>query len=82
MIVEHHPDVVLKTIQRNEATYEWFINEWVHLVVVDPETREFRQFANGDFVAYKPVTSQVQTVADLTPVLESAHDNLPVLVLS
>jgi uncharacterized protein YbcC (UPF0753/DUF2309 family) len=40
LIIEQIPDVVLDTIQRNASTYEWFINEWVILAVIHPETRE------------------------------------------
>jgi uncharacterized protein YbcC (UPF0753/DUF2309 family) len=29
LIVEHFPEVVLKTIQRAPETYQWFINDWV-----------------------------------------------------
>lgn len=32
MVIEHFPEVVLKTIQQNHATYEWFINDWVFLL--------------------------------------------------
>lgn len=78
IIVEHFPDVVLDTIKREAATYEWFINEWVHLVVINPETNEFYLFKDGAFTAYKPLATSVATVADLTSVLESNVDNLPV----
>ena len=40
MIVEHYPEVVLRTIQQSPETYEWFKHQWVHLVVVDPETHQ------------------------------------------
>ncbi|XWW46292.1 DUF2309 domain-containing protein [Fibrella sp. USSR17] len=82
MIVEHYPDVALKTIQRNPATYEWFINEWVHLVVVDPDTHTFWQFKNGSFSLYEPIMKQVQEVTDVTPMLEAEHENIRVLVLN
>jgi uncharacterized protein len=48
-IVEHFPAVVLETIKKAPETYEWFINEWVHLVVVNPETRELYSFKDGKF---------------------------------
>ncbi|MBL0134716.1 MAG: DUF2309 family protein [Chitinophagaceae bacterium] len=36
VVVEHRPEIVLKCIQSNSAMYEWFINEWVHLIAFDP----------------------------------------------
>jgi uncharacterized protein YbcC (UPF0753/DUF2309 family) len=82
MIVEHFPEVVLKTIQKNPATYEWFINEWVNLAVINPETQEISVFRNGEFVPYNPLVNHVDTVNDITSLLETHHENLPVYSLS
>ena len=40
IIIEHLPETVLNTIQRDAQTYEWFKNDWVNLVVVNPETNQ------------------------------------------
>jgi uncharacterized protein YbcC (UPF0753/DUF2309 family) len=61
IIVEHFPEVVLKVIQSNEATYEWFKNEWVHLVSIHPETAEIQVFQNEEFVHY---TSSIDSCPD------------------
>ena len=82
MIVEHFPDVVLQTIQKNPATYEWFINEWVNLAAINPETQEISVFKNGEFVPYNPLVSHVDTVNNMTSLLETHHENLPVYSLS
>lgn len=82
VIVEHFPEVVLKTVQRSAETYEWFLNEWIHLIVQHPESKEFYRFKEGSFYAYAPVVSSVEKVKDLTPILETNHDNLPVYLLS
>ncbi len=82
IIVEHIPEVVLKTIQSNAETYEWFINEWVHLIVVNPETKKLFRFRNGGFTEYTPVPVGIEKIKDLTPLVEKEHDNLPVYVLS
>lgn len=77
LIVEHRPDIVLDTIQRHPDTYQWFINEWVHLVVVDPEQKALFHFKEGAFHPYEPLEEQVPSVQDLTPLLEKVCDNLP-----
>ncbi len=81
IIVEHFNDVVLKTIQKAPETYEWFINEWVHLVTVNPQTREFSVFKNGAFTDYKPLKNKIEKV-NLSSVLEENTDNLPVYLLN
>lgn len=81
MIVEHHPDVLLKTIQRTPELYEWFINEWVHLVVIAPEDKSLWRFSEGSFHPYKPVTQAIASVDNLETIFEHQSENLPVYLL-
>jgi uncharacterized protein YbcC (UPF0753/DUF2309 family) len=78
LVVEHFADVVLQVIQKQPETYEWFINEWVHLVAIHPETRELFVFKEGEFISYNPNKQSVETVSDLSSVLETHEENLPV----
>jgi uncharacterized protein YbcC (UPF0753/DUF2309 family) len=82
IIVEHFPEVVLETIQKASDVYEWFINDWVRLVAVDPETRTLYLFDGGKFTPYHPLAAGVQSIADVTSLIESTQDNLPVYSLS
>ncbi len=82
VIVEHLPEVVLATIRKLPGMYEWFINEWVKLVVVHPETREFFRFQNGVFDTYRPLTQAIETVGDMMPLIETHEENLPVYLIS
>ena len=94
VIVEHFPDVVLKTIQSAPEMYEWYINEWIHLMVVNPETKEFFYFKNGSFISYQPLTRSVEVVKDTQSLIENAgkmesnyivdatKENLPVFSLN
>lgn len=82
IIVEHFPEVVLETIQKSLETYEWFINEWVHLVVINPETKELFLFKEGAFSNYQPLKQKIEAVADMTPLLENQQENLPVYLFS
>jgi uncharacterized protein len=82
IIVEHDPQIVLETIQKNEETYEWFINEWVHLVVVHPETRSFYYFKDGGFSKYEPLSQKIDTTQDPIQLVESTHDNISVQLIA
>lgn len=81
LIVEHFPDVVLKTIQSVDAMYEWFNNEWVHLVTIDPLSKQLHRFKNGTFIPYTPLKKTIETIGDLTAVFETTDDNIPVFLL-
>ncbi len=81
VVVEHFPDIVLKTIQSVDAMYEWFINEWVHLVAMNPETRELSVFKDGKFSTYIPLQKTTPIVNDITPILETHTENIPVYLI-
>ncbi|MBC7451329.1 MAG: DUF2309 family protein, partial [Cytophagales bacterium] len=81
-IVEHMPEVVLKTVQIAADTYEWFNNEWVNLSVIHPETKELFVFKDEKFVPYQPLTKHIEAISDITPILESNVENLPVYLIS
>ena len=80
LIVEHFPDVVLSVIQRTETLYEWFINNWVHLVVVHPENKKLFRFDQGTFHDYTPI-SIPEKVDNLNEWIENEIDNIPVMIL-
>lgn len=80
-LVEHKPDVVLRVIQSSPPTYEWFENQWVHLVVVDPETHTFWLFKDGAFVPYDPVEKSILQKDDLASVFETHSENLPIYLI-
>jgi uncharacterized protein YbcC (UPF0753/DUF2309 family) len=82
IIVEHFPKIVLEVIQKSPDVYEWFINAWVHLVVVDPETQALSVFKDGGFKDYHPLNKNIETVSSVTSLVESSTENIPVHLIS
>ncbi|HZX74164.1 MAG TPA: putative inorganic carbon transporter subunit DabA, partial [Cyclobacteriaceae bacterium] len=82
VIVEQFPDVLLNVVQRAPEVYEWFINEWVNLVAINPETHELSLFKEGKFYPYQPLQKKVDTVPDISSFLETHQENLPVYAIS
>ncbi len=82
MVVEHFPEVVLNVIKANPSTYEWYENKWLNLVVLNPETKEYFVFNQGQFMNYKPVNLDIKKINDVNAVIESTHLNLPVYLLN
>jgi len=81
LIVEQRRNVVMKVIKSADALYEWFINEWVHLVVIDPEDNGFYRFVEGEFEPYFITSKELSMANDLPHLFEKEIDNLPVLKL-
>ena len=95
VIVEHRPDIVLKAIQSSPEVFEWYKNEWVHIVALHPEEKQFYYFKNGMFEKYQPITNakEIGTIHNMEEFIEDAREmetnhivhateeNLPVYLL-
>ncbi len=93
MIVEHYPEVVKKVIHKNPDLYEWFDNEWIHLVALHPKDKTLHVFRGGEFVPYTPLTKKLPVAHDIshmletTPMMKTNHildatqENLPVHII-
>jgi uncharacterized protein YbcC (UPF0753/DUF2309 family) len=96
VIVEHQPDIVLKAIQSSPEVFEWYKNEWVHIVALHPAEQQFYYFKNGVFVKYQPITNatEIKTIHNMEQFIEGAkemetnhivhatEENLPVYLLN
>ncbi|MEP7322183.1 MAG: DUF2309 domain-containing protein [Saprospiraceae bacterium] len=94
ILVEHKPEIVLKAIQSSPEIYEWYINEWVHLIALDPVTNQFYYFHDGVFSVYLPLNNQVQDLNNTMTLVEQSlkmetnyitdatRENLPVYSLN
>jgi len=91
MIVEHHPEIVLKVIRASEAMYEWFDLEWIHLVAISPVDGKLYRFHHGAFELYEPskAVKEIDNFQDLIPatpamrtnhILDATKENVPVHV--
>ncbi|CAN5657494.1 hypothetical protein BH10BAC2_BH10BAC2_01430 [soil metagenome] len=95
VIVEHKPEMVLKAIQSSPEVFEWYKNEWVHIVALHPEEKQFYYFRNGAFTKYQPITNaaEIKTIYNMEQFIEKAkemetnnivhatEENLPVYLL-
>lgn len=94
VVVEHRPEVVLKVIQTTPEMYEWYVNEWVHIVALHPDEQRFYYFKNGAFHPYLSLGQQPEAISDFQRLVEEAmemetngivdatKENLPVYLLN
>ena len=78
MVVEQSPSVVLEVLKKNEATFEWYKNEWVKLAVIEPQTSEIFIFRNGEFELYESIKDCISSTSNLEKITENSRINLPV----
>lgn len=81
VIVEHFPEIVLKTIQTTPDTYEWYNNDWIHIVSMHPETKEFWLIKDGKISIYEPLIKSIESISDINTLIESTQENLPIYLL-
>lgn len=93
MVVEHYPEVVKKAIESKPELYEWFSNEWIHLVALHPDKKTLHVFEKGTFVPYTPLVKSLPVMDDLphafestikmktNHILDATRENLPVHII-
>ena len=95
VIVEHKPEIVLKAIQSSPEVFEWYKNEWVHIIALHPGEKRFYYFKNGAFTKYEPITEagEIKKIHNMEEFIEGAREmetnhivhateeNLPVYLL-
>jgi len=74
ILVEHYPEVVLKTVKAEQSLHEWFSNEWVHLVAIHPDENRYFRFSGGEFFEYKPMKGDIRLASDIHNLIESAEE--------
>ena len=82
VVVEQFPDVVLTVIKAKQEIYNWFDKAWIHLAVIQPETKLVYVLERGEFIPYQPITTDIEKIGDLNVVFEKERDSLPVFTLS
>jgi uncharacterized protein YbcC (UPF0753/DUF2309 family) len=82
VVVEHFPDKVLYAITKSPTTYDWFLNQWVKLVVVHPETLELHHFIDGTFEIYNPILKDSNIITDVLHLARETKENLPIGILN
>lgn len=81
IVVEHFPEIVKYAITKLSATYEWFINGWVNLVVIHPETKELYRFEDGNFIVYKPIAFDIKTIDNPLDYAMTSSENLNISLI-
>jgi uncharacterized protein len=90
LMIEHKPEIVMKVISNSPEMYNWFLKEWIHLVVISPEDNELYHLDDGKFKLYQPIWNKPNHSSDLLklikdgPEMETNHildatkENIPV----
>lgn len=78
MIVEHFPSVVLNIIEKNSSLKEWYIHQWIHLMVFHPKERKFYRYENHEFHEYTLTPIEIKPLENAEYLFRNYTDHLPV----
>lgn len=81
VVVEHDPQVVFSAITRNKATYNWFKENWVHLIVLNPIDKKMYRFIEERFNLFQPTVSIVQEKSITEELFEATADNISPFII-
>jgi uncharacterized protein YbcC (UPF0753/DUF2309 family) len=92
VVIEHSPEVVLNVLKSSKEIYQWYINDWIHLVVIDPFTKNLYDFANGVFKEYQISSQNLSHINQnifrnsmkmkSSNIIDSTKENLPVFSIN
>jgi len=81
MAIEHYPDIIHKAINNDNKTYQWYHNNWIHLVAIEPETYSLYRYDKGSWISYIPFTKNLPVTQRIEPIIENYSQTLPVYLI-
>jgi uncharacterized protein YbcC (UPF0753/DUF2309 family) len=93
VIVEQDPRIVHKVLEENPAIKDWYIKNWIHLMVINPHDTLLYRYEAGEFKVYQTIADKIDGVNDFEALFENAkemseftiqnatQENLPVYLL-
>ncbi|MFY7810512.1 MAG: hypothetical protein ACOVQ2_02160, partial [Flavobacterium sp.] len=82
LFLELYPYVLLKNIQKQYNTFDWFKNDWIVLIAINPETKKQYLFENEQFTERNPVNTTIPKIDHLELLFEKKSENIPSLILN
>ncbi len=81
VVVEQDPEFLVQVLNRDEATAEWFRNEWVLLAAVRPTDKALFVWKEDRMVPYHPLTGTLPVLPDPETLVREENSTLPVYLL-
>ncbi len=76
-IIEATPEAMLRIMDENPTVSHICRNEWAQLAVLDPNSSRIQRFFKGQFVDYRPSSSEIATAESSLDWYRGWRDNLP-----
>lgn len=78
MLVEQSPEIVESILNSNPSLKQWYNNEWIYLVLINPNDNSFYRYANGSFYEYSLLEMKIPEVQSIDSLLKNSDENIPI----
>lgn len=81
VIVDQHPQVVFHVLEQDPATKSWFLQNWIHLMVQDPDSHALYRYEQGVFKHYELQEQPLNEYPELRQLVANGSDNQPIYIM-
>lgn len=79
-VVEQVPEKLLEIIRRQANTHSWFLNEWIHLIALNPLDKQFYRFHDDEFHLIR-LDGHTPVMHDVMKAVEETSENIAVSLI-
>lgn len=81
VIVDQHPQVVYHVLENDPITKDWFLKNWIHLIVQDPDSRTLFRYEKGLFRQYDLEQESLLEYPELDQIVANGSENQPIYIM-
>lgn len=74
VIVEQDPTIVNNVLEQNPAIKDWYIKNWIHLMVINPYDNQLYRYNKGQFELYTIINNNISSTQNIQSIIENAPE--------
>lgn len=74
VIVEQDPIIVNNVLEQNPAIKDWYIKNWIHLMVMNPHDNQLYRYNKGQFEPYTIINNNISSTQNIQSIIENAPE--------
>jgi uncharacterized protein YbcC (UPF0753/DUF2309 family) len=78
MLIEQTPLVVEKILNSTPSLKQWYNNEWLHLVILNPFNQKYYRYTNEHFYEYNLIEMTIPEIHSIDSLLANNDENIPI----
>ncbi|GAB4251556.1 MAG: hypothetical protein Kow0079_05600 [Vicingaceae bacterium] len=82
-IIEQDQELVQSVLNNNPNVKQWFKNNWMNLIVINPYNKTFYEYLykSDEFKKLEVLNKEIGTIHSLDEIISTSRENLPVCII-